>query len=91
MRDLQMQFHELSIQREEILAKSSPLREQRDKFVRETREREESLNNAIREAEKDLFDIESSRARISRALRELYGGEVGHVGERDQILDRKAK
>jgi hypothetical protein len=87
MKDLQVRFHELSDQREEILAKSLPLRDQRDTLIRESREREEFLNNQIREAEKDLLNIDSERARISRALRELSGGQVGHVGERD--LSRK--
>jgi len=71
--ELQARFHALTAESNAIRARSMPLRERRDKIVRAAREKEEALNDEIREAEAGLFEIDQERAVIVRALK----GETG--------------
>lgn len=68
-------FHELGALRETKLAKSAPLRKQRDAIVNEARATEEALNRKIEEAEAGLYEIDVERGALSRAV----GGRTGEV------------
>lgn len=74
--NLRTRFAELGEQREDILAISGPLREQRDVIAGKAQVSMAALDERIRAAEDGLFDIDQERALISRAL----GGKTG-VGE----------
>lgn len=66
--DLQRQFNLLNKKRDEILAKSGPLREARDKHVNEARAIENKMNLEIKEIEKELYELDTDRAALARAL-----------------------
>lgn len=61
-------FKALSDQRASILEASSPLREKRDKLLAKQQREVEELNNNIRTAERELYDIDVELGMISRAL-----------------------
>ena len=65
---LRVQLAELNHKRDSILAKSGPLREARDKFANEAREKEMAMNAQIKEAETGLADLDRDRAMLARAL-----------------------
>ena len=71
--NLRTRFAELGEQRDDILAASGPLRDQRDAVARDAQEKMAALDGRIRAAEDGLFDIDQERALISRAL----GGKTG--------------
>ena len=54
--------------RAKILACSAPLRAERDRIVNEARAKENELNARIKEIEADLFQIDTDRALLARAL-----------------------
>lgn len=66
--ELARQFRVLNKRRDEILAASGPMREARDRFVNEARAIENRMNDAIKAIEKDLYDVDTDRATIARAL-----------------------
>lgn len=70
---MRARFHALTAEREKILAKSGPLRAERDAFVQETRPKEQAMNAAIKKAEAGLFDIDQERAALARALKGKTG------------------
>lgn len=74
--EMRSRFHALTVEREKILAKSGPLRAERDAFVQETRPKEQSMNAAIKKAETGLYDIDMERAALVRALK----GKTGEPG-----------
>lgn len=65
-------FHELGQKRAEILAKSMPMREARDKAYQEAnksiQEEFDARTKAIKEAEEGLYEIDMARGKLSRAL-----------------------
>lgn len=65
---LQQQFTLLNKRRDEILAVSVPLREKRDLIKNTALEKARELDGQITQVEKDLFDIDKSRAMLARAL-----------------------
>jgi len=77
---MRTRFRELGEQRADILGKSAPLREKRDEIVAKAREQELSLNKEILDIENGLFDIDTERAMISRAL-------AGKTQEADEVAD----
>jgi uncharacterized coiled-coil DUF342 family protein len=74
---MRARFAELGQQRDDILARSTPLREARDAFANEAREKEQAMNDKIRKAETKLLEIDQERALIARAL----GGKTGAAAE----------
>lgn len=66
-------FHALGREREEILARSMPVRAKRDKLASDAREKESRLVAEIKAIEAGLYDIDQERAAISRSL----GGRTG--------------
>ncbi len=70
---MQDSFRQLTEQAEKIREQSAPLREARDKFANEAREKELEMNAQIKEVEKELADIDNTRGMLSRAL----GGQTG--------------
>lgn len=72
---MRARFHELSDQRDAILARSGPLRAKRDQLVNDLQEKVKDLNAQIKAAEKNLGDIENERGALVRALK-------GKTGER---------
>ena len=71
--NMRARFHELGRQRDAILAKSAPLRQRRDRLVAEMESAVSALNVEVKEAETGLFDIDSERGALARAL----GGKTG--------------
>jgi uncharacterized coiled-coil DUF342 family protein len=65
---LKSKFDELSSKRARIIEQTTPLREQRDKIVNESREASGKLAAQIRELEKDMPQIDTDLGRLSRAL-----------------------
>lgn len=76
---LRARFRELTEKREKILAKSAPLREERDRIANEARAKETALNKRIKTVEADLYENEQERAMIARAL----GGKTGEPEAED--------
>lgn len=76
--NMRNRFHELGKKREAILAKTTPLRAQRDKIVQDADVKAKALADQFKKLEKDggLFDIDMERAIIARAL----GGKTGKPG-----------
>jgi hypothetical protein len=74
---LQQQFDRLSATREEILARSMPLREERDAIKNEARAKENSLNARIKEIEAGLAQIDTDLGCLARAL---GGRSMGNTG-----------
>lgn len=76
--NMRKRFHELGKKREAILAKTMPLRAQRDKIVQDADVKAKALADQFKKLEKDgaLFDIDMERAMIARAL----GGKTGKPG-----------
>lgn len=73
---LQQRFKELTGQRESILAKSLPLREERDELAKQVQALKADMNEIavkIKEAETGLFEIDNERGQINKAL----GGKTG--------------
>lgn len=68
--DMRARFHELGRQREDILARSMPMREERDRLAQAARAQELALNAQIKEIEASLYSIDVERGRLSRALRD---------------------
>lgn len=72
---MRKRFHELGKKRDGILAKTMPLRAQRDKVVQEADAKAKALAAQYLKIEKDegLYDIEMERGALARAL----GGKTG--------------
>jgi uncharacterized coiled-coil DUF342 family protein len=68
--NMRKRFHELGRKREAILAKTTPLREERDKIVQEADAKAKALAAQFKQIEKDggLFDIDMERGMLARAL-----------------------
>ena len=73
---MRKRFHELGAQREEILARSAPLRAKREEAVAAYESVVKPLEAQIKEAEKGLYELDNERGMISRAL----GGKTGNPG-----------
>ena len=71
--NLRSRFAELTQQREDIIAASGPLREQRDALVQQASQQIQALDADIKTAEAGLAEIDQERAMIARAL----GGKTG--------------
>lgn len=69
---MRARYAELTAKGEEIRAKAAPMREARDAFANEARDKELAMNAEIAEVEAGLGQIDNERALISRAL----GGKV---------------
>lgn len=71
-------FHELGKKREAILARTTPLRAQRDKILQEADAKAKALAEQFLkiEADEGLFDLDRERAVLARAL----GGRTGGKG-----------
>jgi hypothetical protein len=69
---MRKRFHENRAEREAMLARSAPLRDERDKFVQEYEPRIRELNQQIKtieqEASPSLFDLDREAGMIVRAL-----------------------
>lgn len=65
---MQKRFHDLGRQREDILAKSGPLRSERDKVLADIDARVKALETEIKALERPLYEIDRERAFIARAL-----------------------
>jgi uncharacterized coiled-coil DUF342 family protein len=65
---MQDRLKELTVQRDEILARSAPLRERRDKIVNDARAKELELNAQIKEVEKGLFELSNELGAVAMAL-----------------------
>lgn len=65
---MRARFQALTSQREEILAQSLPLREQRDAYQQETERQIREVNGHIKQIEAGLYDIDVECAAIARAL-----------------------
>lgn len=72
---MRARFHELQDKRSTILAKSGPLRDERDAFSNDARAKEQALNAKIHKAEEGLADIDRESAMISRALSGQTGAQ----------------
>lgn len=70
---MRRRFHQNRAERAAILARSAPLREERDRIQAEADARIRALNAQIREAETGLFDLDNEAGRLARAL----GGKTG--------------
>lgn len=70
---LRARFNELGMDRAAILATSTPLREQRDKLVRDVTTQAATLEAQVKTIEAPLFDLDQERAMLARAL----GGRTG--------------
>lgn len=70
---LRKRFHENRDERDAILAKSTPLREERDRLIHQNNDRIAELNAQIKEAEAGLFDLDMEAGTLVRAL----GGKTG--------------
>jgi len=70
--EMRKRFHENRRQREAIIAKSAPLRKERDDLVQAYEPRVRELERQIKEAEQganaSLYDLDQEAAMISRAL-----------------------
>ena len=73
---MRARFHELTAKREKILAKSGPLREERDAIVQAAEAQVQPLIAEIKKAEADLYDIDMERAAMVRALKGKVGEPV---------------
>ena len=73
--EMRKRFHELGAKREEILARTTPLREKRDALVQEYAPRVRELEKEIRKVETEggLFDLDQERAALARALKGKTG------------------
>jgi uncharacterized coiled-coil DUF342 family protein len=65
---LRKQFDELRAQREEILFRSRPLREERDRVVNEARAFARAANIQIKEIEAGLREIDMDISSLAQAL-----------------------
>lgn len=65
---LRARWDELHLEREAILAKVTPLREGRDAYVKATDLAVRAMDQAIKDATGNLFEIENERAHIARQL-----------------------
>jgi uncharacterized coiled-coil DUF342 family protein len=65
---LRKQFDELRTRREEILSRSTPLREERDRVVNEARAFARAANIQIKEIEAGLREIDTDISNLARAL-----------------------
>ena len=65
---LRKRFEELNKLRDDILAKSTPLRQERDRIANEVRGKELDLIAKIKVIEKDLYQIDMDRGMLARAL-----------------------
>jgi uncharacterized coiled-coil DUF342 family protein len=75
-RSVQDQFHLLGRQRDEILKRSTPIREKRDEELAKISQMEADVRKAdaqIKEIESPLYELDRHRARLVRAL----NGRVG--------------
>lgn len=74
--NMRKRFHELRRKREAILARTMPLREQRDKILQEADKVAKALADQYKQIEKDedLFGIDTERGMLARAL----GGKTGN-------------
>lgn len=77
---LAARYAELTVQCEAIRAIAMPMRESRDTESCAWAAREAELNEAIRDAESGLYDLENERATIAKAL----GGKVMSNGLTDE-------
>lgn len=73
--NMRKRFHELGRKREAILAKTGPLRAERDRIIAEADAKAKGLADAFKKIEKDegLFEIDMERGMIAKAL----GGKTG--------------
>ena len=71
--NMRRRFHELGAKRDEILAKSTPLREKRDAVLAEMEASVKALSAEIKAAEAGLFEIDQERGAITRALKGKTG------------------
>lgn len=73
--NMRKRFHELGRKREAVLARIAPLREERDRIVREADAKAKVLADQFKQIEKDedLFGIDMERGALARAL----GGKTG--------------
>lgn len=74
---MRARFHELGKKRDAIRNKADPIREARDKLARQHESEIAKANAEVKSAEKGLFEIDSERAMLVRALK-------GQMGEPDQ-------
>lgn len=65
---LSIHLNELQTKRNEILAKSAPLREKRDKILNDARAAAKVISDQVKEIEKDLFAIDTDTAKVAQAL-----------------------
>ena len=75
--EMRKRFHENRAERERILAKSEPMRKERDDLLQAYEPRVRELERQIKEVEQQgnpsLYDLDQEAAMISRAL----GGKTG--------------
>ena len=77
--EMRARFHALGKERDAILAKSAPLKAERDKVLIERDAAQAKLrdvNGRIKEAETGLFDIDMERGAMARALNGKTGSPV---------------
>lgn len=74
--NMKKRFHELGKKRAAILARTTPLREQRDRIVQEAEAKARALADQYKQIEKDegLYDLDMERGMLARAL----GGKTGN-------------
>lgn len=72
---MRLRFHELGRKREAILARTTPLREERDKILQEADAKAKALAEQFLQIEKeeDLYGIDMERGMLAKAL----GGRTG--------------
>lgn len=73
--NMRKRFHELGRKRDAVLARTMPLRAERDKVLQEADARAKALADQYKQIEKDedLFGIDVERGMLARAL----GGKTG--------------
>lgn len=74
--NMRKRFHELGAKRESILARTMPLRAQRDAIVQAAESKAKALADQFKQIEKDegLYDLDMERGMLARAL----GGKTGN-------------
>jgi uncharacterized coiled-coil DUF342 family protein len=70
---MRARFHELGKKRETIRGKADPIREKRDKLAQKHEREIAKANAEVRAAEKGLFEIDTERAMLARALKGQMG------------------
>ncbi len=76
---MKRRFHELGRQREAIVAVSSPLRAEYEAMVARHQAELAPVMEAMKEAEKGLYEIDRERGQLTRFFRDENG--VARMGE----------